>query len=190
VARIEFERRLSLAGNLTFEENVELRQNRYGEGVELFRDVQIEERFINNVDAQLTKINEFFDSCSEEFNSQTMPIEMKRKYFENIYFDRCRNAIYRACQKAFGSENKMYSLVDARSTFAACRKLTQGLEKTAMEMGHSGVTTTRDKYAPMAKAWAVYRHTGQLPVSTQAQNMAAAESMSDMGTAPAVGNAS
>lgn len=177
IEKIDFERKLSQATNLTIEEKNELRHRKFIEGIELFRDVKIENESKFNVVQHMNSIKYFFDNIDPLYDSESMPIELKRQYYETVYFDRCRNTMFRACKELFPATDPtqspiIYSLVDARSTFASNRKAAFGIEAAARELGHT-ITTSRNHYAPMRDAWAKYRRNGQNAEVMQQSDMQA-----------------
>lgn len=152
---VDFSRRIS-GINLTAEELKELHDARYLNGVELFRDVQIERHRKLYVTLHMQSVQ----ACLErELKLQlNWPVEERQSadvIFNKKYFDRIRHCIWRSCTVIFNGD-AMYSLYDTRSTFSANRKGMVGGLEAARELGHS-VTTSRSFYAPASKAWAAYK---------------------------------
>ena len=152
---VDFSRRISSI-NLTTDELQELQAARYLNGVELFRDVQIEHNYRTYVNLHMQAVH---STIKREYQLQSNWPEAERLSEEQIfakhYYGRIRHCLWRACQKAFNNE-ELYSLVDTRSTFSANRKGLVGLHEAARELGHSP-TTSKDYYAPASKAWSQYR---------------------------------
>lgn len=152
---IDFSRRIS-GINLTTNELKELHDARYLNGVELFRDVQIEKQYKTYVTLHMQSVQ----ACLERERKLQLnwPIEERQsddEIFTKRYYGRVRHCLWRACDLAFKGE-ELYSLVDTRSTFSANRKGRIGLAEAAKELGHSP-TTSKDYYAPASKAWAAYK---------------------------------
>ena len=154
---IDFSRRLS-GVNLSIEELKELQAARYLNGVDLFRDVQIEAKYriyvTNHMQAlELTTERE----RKLQLNWPEEERQTDEEIFARNYYGRIRHCLWRACNSVFKGE-EMYSLVDTRSTFSANRKGLVGLHAAAKDLGHTP-TTSKDYYAPASKAWTAYKPT-------------------------------
>lgn len=152
---IDFERRLSET-HLDLEKDQELveelRRNRIGNSTTLFRDVRINREDARVVVLHMAAIKTVMTEMVGPGYGD-LPKEELEEAFRKFYFHPVRNVLWRACKKAF-SDDRTYGLADARSTFAANRKRQYGLKQTALDMGHSGTTTTRGNYAPGRYGWA------------------------------------
>lgn len=119
------------------------------------RDVFIEPQYRRYVDLHMTSTKLILqeartDSVNDRISDEDL--------YKVKYFDKIRHCIWRACRGAFpGDPKKRYSLSDMRQTFSANRKAQNGLWSTAIELGHTGVTSTKDHYAPASKAWSRYK---------------------------------
>ena len=151
----DFERRMSTL-DLTAKEAQELRGAKYRNGIMLFRDVFIEPQHRTYVRLHIDSVQLVIES--ERKLAQPTPGEdiTTEIIFRDGYFNPARHCIWRACKKAFPNGD-LYSLVDTRSTFSANRKAQFGLEGASRDLGHQGVTTSRDHYAPASKAWSRYK---------------------------------
>ena len=152
---VDFERRIS-GIILNPQELTHLRDARWKNGVLLFRDVLIEPQYRKYVTLHLNHIKQVMsmDRTGKEFkNDQFLSQE---ELFSTYYYTPARHCIWRACLSVF-PDKRTYSLTDTRSTFSANRKALNGLVATAAEMGHAGVTTAKDYYAPASSAWVRYK---------------------------------
>jgi hypothetical protein len=155
--KLIFLRALEIDGHL-IDEIVGLRAG--GGNISAFRDVVIEQDFHDDVDRHLAEVQNFMREEVAIFRRKNPESELRvEELFSNTYLSAVRGAIWRACRRIFLSE-RLYSLADARSTFAANRKALAGLKATAMDMGHAWPQTTRDFYAPARRAWARHGHAG------------------------------
>lgn len=160
--RLDLERRLSLMPDLPEPEKNELRDFKKEEGNYPFRDVFIEPEFQGVVDQHLQNAQAFFRESIENYDPDTTPDEIKGAAWNDIFYSRCRTNLYRACKAVF-DDNRTYSLYDGRSTFSACRKATQGVQKTSEELGHTSRDSSSKFYAKSAEAWSTYKKTGVAP---------------------------
>lgn len=152
---IDFSRRISDI-NLTAEEQAELESARYLNGVELFRDVQIEEKYKLYVSLHLESVQNVIEAQKNlQANWPAGEKLSDEQIFTKFYYGRIRHCLWRASKAAF-NEEETYSLVDTRSTFASNRKGRLGLREAAAELGHTA-TTSRLHYAPASKAWSQYK---------------------------------
>lgn len=176
---VDFSRRISSI-NLTTEELRELQEARYLNGVELFRDVQIEYKYRTYVNLHMQAVH---TTIKRERQLQSNWPEVERlsdeEIFAKSYYGRIRHCLWRACAKAFNNE-ELYSLVDTRSTFSANRKGLVGLQEAARELGHTP-TTSKDFYAPASKAWSQYRqkHGNSIESRNQQADQQAAAGFTD-----------
>jgi len=152
---IDFERRLSET-HLVMEKDrelvEELRQNRISNSTTLFRDVRINGEDSRVVVLHMAAIKTVMTEMVGPGYAELAKEELEEA-FRQFYFHPVRNVLWRACKKAF-PDDRLYGQADARSTFAANRKRQYGLKQTALDMGHSGTTTTRANYAPGRLGWA------------------------------------
>lgn len=130
----------------------DLKKNRIDDTVAIFRDVRINVVDVSMVAMNLASIRTFMtEKVGPDYDE--LPQEELEDAFRKFYIEPIRKVILRACKRAF-SDKRTYGLADARSAFAANRKRQNGLEQTAVDMGHSGTTTTRGSYAPGRLGWA------------------------------------
>lgn len=125
--------------------------------VSAFRDVVVEEEMRGSVDAHLQEIAQFMQQKIDWFkrkNPSATDIPVVELYSDK-YMRNVRMAIWRTCRATF-TDGRLYSLADARSTFAANRKALAGLKAASLAMGHAWPQTTRDFYAPARRAWSRY----------------------------------
>ena len=118
----------------------------------LFRDVIIDPEYADSVQRHLDNLQNFYKSRIPEYTPEYQDREILSHHFNEEFYKRTRDYLYRACKNIF-PDGKVYSLYDTRSTFSAIRKKSQGIEKTAEEMGHSSTSSTTKHYAPMREAW-------------------------------------
>lgn len=156
---IDFERRIATL-DLTDEELELLRAARYKNGVRLFRDVFIEPRHRLQVRLHMDSVAMDLQKTKDESQGDA-PTEL---VLSDYYYNTVRHCIWRTCKQIF-PDGRLYSPADTRSTFAANRKALNGLVAASVEMGHAGVTSSRDFYAPASKAWLGYK---PKPVKSQA----------------------
>jgi len=119
---------------------------------EVFRDVSFSPEFRLPIQLTIRYVDEFFQ---EEFGPDwrnEVPRETLEKTYTVEFYGKSRIATWRACNARFNHE-KLYSMADARSTFAANRKAQFGIERASADLGHSGTSQTRNNYAPARKAW-------------------------------------
>ena len=162
---------------LTENEQAELEAARYLNGVKLFRDVVIEEKYRTfvslHMDSVKLVVEQYRAASVEQAALETEAI------FSKIYYDKVGHCIWRACKKAFPT-GLLYALVDTRSTFAANRRAANGLSSSARELGHN-LTTSRQFYAPASRAWGMYR---QKPSPEAKQERLLADSQAESASAP------
>lgn len=155
---IDFERRMATL-DLTPSETDELRSSQFRNGIMLFRDVFIEPQYRTYVRMHRDSVQMVIaeererllansDQAVEDLSTETI--------YKDCYYNPVRHCIWRACKKVFPN-GELYSPVDTRSTFSANRKAQLGLLGASQDLGHQGVTTSRDYYAPASKAWSRYK---------------------------------
>lgn len=153
----DFSRRLS-GINLSIEELRELHAARYLNGVDLFRDVKIEKKYLIYVMLHLESVRLSVERERKlQLNWPEAECQTDEEIFAKNYYGRIRHCLWRACNSVFKGE-EMYSLVDTRSTFSANRKGLVGLHAAAKDLGHTP-TTSKDYFAPASKAWTAYKPT-------------------------------
>ena len=152
----KFERHLSNITDLTLEELSELRDGRVKSKVNNFRDVQIDSKVCNQIDLHMAFIDVHMRKKFGDDYRDKIDIDILNSEFSTGYFNMVRQCIWRAC-KALFPDGRKYSPADARSTFSANRKASQGLKATSLELGHAGLTTSRFYYAPAQKAWSRFK---------------------------------
>lgn len=136
----------------------ELRRNKFHEKEVLFRDVYVEPLFRSLTGQHIENVQLFFNTYDDNYTSSDMPNDLKAKYFREVYYNSCRQAVFQACRKIFGTE-KRYSPVDTRSTFSANRRSIKGNYAAAIELGNSaGGSRVAVHYAKKSLAWSKYRN--------------------------------
>ena len=131
---------------------MEIRKNADDFDNKVFRDVTFESNFLLPIRMTIRYVEQFFQDKYGEDWRESVPSDTLEKVYKAEFYAKVRIAVWRACKFLFGEE-KLYSPADARSTFAANRKAQFGIEQTAIDMGHTSTTKTRDHYAPARKAW-------------------------------------
>ena len=133
----------------------------YANGEATFRIVQIDPADIELVDKQVLLVR---DAVIRESNGR-LPDEIDddfRYLCFKPYFEVIRVALHRACKRAFSDEpGKIYSLYDARSTFAANRRARDGLRSAAGALGHNSDKISKEiaaYYGNRYAAWSGYKH--------------------------------
>ena len=144
--------RITRQAALTDSEKENLRKEMQDSNQPIFRDVVIDPEYVESVQAHLDNLAHFYKSKIPDYTPEFNNKEFLSKYFNEFFYKRTRDYLYRACKSIF-PDGKVYSLYDTRSTFSAIRKKAQGLEKTSEEMGHAGTSSTTKNYAPMRDAW-------------------------------------
>lgn len=144
--------------DLLSEQKEELNKNKFLENEVLFRDVYIEEEYRFVITMHMENIRFFFNTHDPNYTIWDMPSEIKAKYYRDVYYNHCRQSVYQACKKLFGTE-KRYSPVDTRSTFSANRRAMKGNAAAAIEMGNaSGGARIASHYSKKSLAWEKYRN--------------------------------
>jgi len=143
---------ISQQAALTDVEKQKMREEMMSSSQPLFRDVIIDPEYADSVQRHLDNLQNFYKSRIPEYTPEYQDREILSHHFNEEFYKRTRDYLYRACKNIF-PDGKVYSLYDTRSTFSAIRKKSQGIEKTAEEMGHSSTSSTTKHYAPMREAW-------------------------------------
>lgn len=164
--QVDFERRIASI-NLTESEANELRESRDETGVSLFRDVFIEPEYRIFLQLHMDSVRNCLERYGDNGRHGMRKTESVDEVFARHYFNPARHCIWRACKSLF-PDGTLYSLADARSTFSANRKAQLGLLAASRELGHAGITTSRDYYARANKAWRRYQ---PKPKAENAQKM-------------------
>lgn len=172
---VDFQRRMSTL-DLTPEERDELLKAQYRNGIILFRDVLIEPQYRLHVRLHMESVQIVLDFERKRLAGKEPEALTNEALFTDGYFNPVRHCIWRACKKVFPN-GELYSLYDTRSTFGANRKAQLGLFGASRDLGHQGITTSRDHYAPASKAWARYKpKPGQQNQNEHAEKDAALDS--------------
>lgn len=151
------------------EEKEAIRVARFIENTTLFRDVRIEPEYQFLVDMHMDGVRFFLNTHDERYNFFDMPPELRAKYYRDVYYNNCRIEVRKACKKLFGDE-KTYSPVDTRSTFAANRRALNGREKASDELGHTTLNSrVAAHYSIASKAWAKYRNDPNAAINNKVQ---------------------
>jgi len=131
---------------------MDIRQNAQNFDQKIFRDVTFEPNFLLPIRMTIRFVEQFFHEKYGGNWRENIPSDTLERIYKAEFYAKVRVAVWRACKLLFG-ETKLYSPADARSTFAANSKARFGIEKTAIDMGHTSTKKTRDHYAPAKKAW-------------------------------------
>jgi hypothetical protein len=169
--KIIFLRALGVS-ELIIDELIALKQG--DTNVSVFRDVVVEDEMRVIVGAHMQEIAQFMGEKIDLFkrkNPAAIDIPVIEIYSDK-YMRYVRTAIWRTCRTTF-TDGRLYSLADARSTFAANRKALAGLKAAALDMGHAWPQTTRDFYAPARRAWSRYANVAprMMELARDAQRM-------------------
>lgn len=178
--------RISRQSALTDLEKENLRKEMQNSNQPIFRDVLIDPEYIDSVQNHLDNLAHFYKSKIPNYTPDFDDKEVLSNHFNEVFYKRTRDYLYRACKNIF-PDGKVYSLYDTRSTFSAIRKKSQGLEKTAEEMGHAVTSSTTKHYAPMRDAWHnLNKRRKPTPVNTESPTPDSEDSEIDSTSGPSV----